>query len=110
MQCEGFYDLLLARNISQLDLLSIDIEGLEAKVLQCLPFDKIDIYAILIETNQHAMRELDLFMARHDYSNRETFVNSVHADGFSRSYWFFSLPLSSLFLTCYYIHSFSSIF
>ena len=62
----------------RIDLLSIDIEGMEPEVLNCFPFDDLQVYAILIETNKVAdMRALDRFFHRHGYVNYETFTNSV---------------------------------
>ena len=68
-----------------IDLLSIDIEGMEADVLRCFPFEAFGVHAVLIETNKATdMRVVDRFFHRHGFSNVETFTNAL-APG--RAYW-----------------------
>ena len=50
MQCFPLFSLLLAIGNPSVDLLSLDIEGAEYKVLQTLPWDRVDIRAISVET------------------------------------------------------------
>jgi len=58
---------------SVVDLMSIDIEGAEADVLRCFPFDKIHVRFVLIETNKHDMRKVDGFFSAHGFANMATF-------------------------------------
>ena len=62
---------------TSVDLLSIDIEGFEAPVLQCFPFEEHSVKTILMETNFAQLREVDLFFHRHDYVNDQTFLNDA---------------------------------
>ena len=64
-----------------IDLLSIDIEGVEPSVLRCFPFDRLGVRAVLIETNQAEAREVDLFFHRHDFVNEETFIGGNDQKG-----------------------------
>ena len=50
MQCLPLYSLLLALGNPTVDLLSLDIEGAEYQVLATLPWDKVDIRALAVET------------------------------------------------------------
>lgn len=61
------------------DLLSIDIEGVEADVLRCFPFREFSLHAVLMETDikVHDMRQLDRFWHRHGYANVQTFAGPV---------------------------------
>ena len=60
------------------DLLSIDIEGVEADVLRCFPFREFSVHAVLMETDKvHDMRQLDRFWHRHGYANVQTFAGPV---------------------------------
>ena len=54
---------LLGRG-ARIDLLSIDIEGMEPRVLRCFPFRRLRVQSVLIETNQADLREADLFFHR----------------------------------------------
>ena len=50
MQCLPLYSLLLALGNPTVDFLSLDIEGAEYQVLSTLPWDKVDIRALAVET------------------------------------------------------------
>jgi hypothetical protein len=50
MQCLPLYSLLLALGNPTVDVLSLDIEGAEYQVLQTIPWDRVDIRAISVET------------------------------------------------------------
>lgn len=43
VQCVPAYSLLLALNITHIDLFSLDIENAEVPVIQSFPFDKIHV-------------------------------------------------------------------
>ena len=50
VQCLPLYSLLLALGNPTVDFLSLDIEGGELEVLETLPWDRVDIRAISVET------------------------------------------------------------
>ena len=50
MQCIPIYSLLLALGNPTVDFLSLDIEGAEFQVLRTIPWDKVDIRALSVET------------------------------------------------------------
>ena len=50
MQCLPLYSLLLALGNPTVDFLSLDIEGAEFQVLKTIPWDKVDIRALSVET------------------------------------------------------------
>ena len=66
---DALYDLELGTSV---DLLSIDIEGMEPNVLRCIPFDKLQVQFVLIETNKHDMRLVDGFFSAHGFANVAT--------------------------------------
>jgi len=43
IQCFPFYSLLLAANQTTIDFFSLDIEGHEKRVLETVPWEKVDI-------------------------------------------------------------------
>ncbi|XP_052227732.1 uncharacterized protein LOC127842327 isoform X2 [Dreissena polymorpha] len=49
VQCFPMYSLLLAMNQLEVDFFSLDVEGDELRVLQTIPFDKVDIKMMTIE-------------------------------------------------------------
>ena len=49
VQCFPLYSILLAINMTKIDFFSLDVEGDELKVLQTIPFDKIDIKMMTVE-------------------------------------------------------------
>ena len=53
LQCYPLYHLLLALDNPRVDFLSLDIEGAELAVLKTIPWDKVDIEVITVET-KHA--------------------------------------------------------
>ena len=53
IQCFPFYTLLMAAANVTVNYLSLDIEGAELAVLQTIPWDKVDIEVITVET-KHA--------------------------------------------------------
>ena len=58
-----------------IDLLSIDVEGEEPRVLRCLPWRSLDIRLVLIETNKaRDTRSVDAFFHAMGYVNAATFV------------------------------------
>jgi len=51
MQCFPLYSLLMAAGNRTVNYLSLDIEGAEFMVLKTIPWDKVDIEVMTIETN-----------------------------------------------------------
>ncbi|EOD04706.1 hypothetical protein EMIHUDRAFT_220836 [Emiliania huxleyi CCMP1516] len=78
MQCVGLLDALVANGLEgrTVDLLSIDIEGSEAEVLRCMPFERLDIRTVLIETNTADLRALDAFFGFHGFANVATLLQT----------------------------------
>ena len=65
MQCMPLYSLLLALGNPVVDFLSLDIEGPEYQVLLNIPWDKVDIRALSVETqflNPATREQLMLFL------------------------------------------------
>ena len=54
VQCLPLYSLMLALGNPTVDFLSLDTEGGELEVLEALPWDKVDIRAISVETQHQA--------------------------------------------------------
>jgi len=50
LKCYPLYSLLLALGNPRVDFLSLDIEGAELAVLNTVPWDKVDIELVMIET------------------------------------------------------------
>lgn len=79
MTCVGMAEALgsVALHNRSIDMLTIDIEGSEPHVLRCMPFDKLDIRLVLIETNKvRDMRAVDAFFAQHGYANVATLLQT----------------------------------
>ena len=51
IQCRLLTDILLENDIRHVDFLSLDIEGAELSALKGLDFDKISVYALMVENN-----------------------------------------------------------
>lgn len=72
-KCVGILDALQDLELGhKVDLLSIDIEGMEPDVLRCIPFDQLEVQFVLIETNRHDMRLVDGFFNAHGFANVAT--------------------------------------
>ena len=71
VQCLPLYSLLLALGNPTVDYLSLDTEGGELEVLETLPWDKVDIRAISVETEQQ------------DADTRERLLSLLKTVGFS---------------------------
>jgi hypothetical protein len=76
ISCLGIKSVLDAFNFTHVDFLTIDIEASEPSVMRCFPYQRLAPTAILIETNKHEVKHVDLFFHRHGYSNVETFLNT----------------------------------
>lgn len=71
VQCLPLYSLLLALGNPRVDFFSLDIEGAEMPVLRTIPWDKVNIEIILIETNKLNVTELIEFMTDKGYKATE---------------------------------------
>lgn len=65
--CTTLPKLLELTGRHHVDLVSLDIEGFEVKLLQCLDFSKNSITAWAVETNKHDARLMDLIFFRNGY-------------------------------------------
>jgi hypothetical protein len=82
MECVGLAQELQRLKIgTAVDLLSIDIEGLEPDVLRCLPWNRIDIRLVLIETNKLPMPAVDSFFHYHGFANVATLLQGARRPG-----------------------------
>ena len=57
--CDGLGNILESHGVSHVDMLSIDVEGYEVPLLQSIHWDKISVYAIVIEIDHNAPHEVD---------------------------------------------------
>ena len=71
VQCLPLYSLLLALDNPTVDFLSLDTEGGELEILETLPWDKVDIRAISVETEHQ------------DADTRERLLSLLKKVGFS---------------------------
>ena len=56
------------------DLVSIDVEGNEPSVLKCWPFATwMPVRAVLIETQEHEMKDVVRFFHRHGFASQQSF-------------------------------------
>ncbi|WAQ94261.1 STAR-like protein, partial [Mya arenaria] len=60
VQCFPLYSILLALNQLTVDFFSLDVEGDEMRVLQTIPFDKIDIKMMTVEFIHQSRNGKDL--------------------------------------------------
>jgi len=51
VQCFPLYTILMALGNPKVDFISLDIEGAELPVLKTIPWDKVNIRALMIEVN-----------------------------------------------------------
>ncbi|XP_046630743.1 uncharacterized protein LOC124310803 isoform X1 [Daphnia pulicaria] len=52
-QCFPLYSVLLAVNRTKIDLIRLSAEGIELKVLQTVPWDKVNVTILSVEWNHH---------------------------------------------------------
>uniref|UniRef100_A0A2P2I5J0 Protein Star-like n=1 Tax=Hirondellea gigas TaxID=1518452 RepID=A0A2P2I5J0_9CRUS len=69
--CFPLYSFLLALNHTTIDYFSLDVEGLEYKVLEAIPWDKVNIKTLSVEFNMAAEGKDPLvkLMTSHGYSH-----------------------------------------
>ena len=77
MQCFPLYSLVLAAGNPTVDYLSLDIEGAELKVLQTIPFSKVDIRVMSIEVLHVERREVKKLMAKNGYRVLRDLKNDI---------------------------------
>ena len=93
MQCLPLYSILLALGNPVVDFFSLDIEGSEYQVLKSIPWDKVDIRALSVET-QFAGEVTE--GSREDIINLLTSLGYVHLDRISRDDIFVKLEPQGL--------------
>ena len=69
IQCFPLYSILLALNQTNVDYLSLDIEGDELYVLKTVPFDKLHFKLMTVEVGHPANRSVEMkeFMRNQGY-------------------------------------------
>ena len=93
IQCRRLTDVLLENDIHHVDFLSLDIEGAELSALKGLDFDKISVYALMVENNDLCHNEdVRLYLEGYGYERvmvlgpdevfvrKPGFSDSDHAD------------------------------
>ncbi|KAL7634442.1 UNVERIFIED_CONTAM: hypothetical protein RMT77_014819 [Armadillidium vulgare] len=73
--CYPLYSIMVAANLMTLDLLSIDLEGVEFRVLQTIPWHLVDIKSVIIEVD-HMHKEkyfLTKYMEEKNYKLQYVF-------------------------------------
>jgi hypothetical protein len=76
-QCVVAADAVQSLGLSHIDFLSLDVEGFEAEVLRCWPFERLPVHAILVETGRYRMAEVDRFFHNHGFANVQTFITNI---------------------------------
>jgi len=71
VQCLPLYSILLAIDNPKVDFFSLDVEGSEMDVLKTIPWDKVDIELILIETAFVNITEMVTYMSENGYRASE---------------------------------------
>ena len=95
VQCFPLYSLLLALNQTKLDFFSLDVEGDEAKVLQTIPYRKVDIKMMTVEFihGEGGAKSINNLMIDKGYnpliqiSRRDGFANDVILRKRDFAYW-----------------------
>ncbi|KAK2712515.1 hypothetical protein QYM36_011267 [Artemia franciscana] len=80
-QCLPVYSILLAVNITTLDLFILDVEGVELEILKTIPFDLVEMAVFLIETHGKTEEWRNIthkFMNSKGYIYYDTFRNTMH--------------------------------
>ncbi|CAC5391422.1 unnamed protein product [Mytilus coruscus] len=82
VQCFPFYSIMKALNVTQVDFLSLDVEGAELQVLKTIPFRKIDIDMMTVEFKHVPGGEIQLknFVEKNGYSS---LIKMSHYNGFA---------------------------
>ena len=57
LQCLPLYTLIEAAGLSTVNYLSLDIEGAELSVLKTIPWDKVDIEVMTVETQELGVQD-----------------------------------------------------
>ncbi len=82
VQCFPLYTVLMALGNPQVDFISLDIEGAEMPVLKTIPWDKVNIRALMIEVNhmgkvfEGSLKDLEHFLDEIGYK----YYKSVQID------------------------------
>ncbi|KAL7636873.1 UNVERIFIED_CONTAM: hypothetical protein RMT77_012631 [Armadillidium vulgare] len=78
--CYPLFSLIVAANLTTLDLLSLDLESVEVKVLKTIPWDEVDIKSILVEVNH--IPEGKNFLTKYMKQNNYKLYKKLHIDYF----------------------------
>jgi FkbM family methyltransferase len=85
--CNTLMSVLENNNVSHIDLLSLDVEGAEVKVLQSVDFSRVSFGLLIIETNDQAA-EMKAVLEPHGYKHVETFDRSEYFVNANFSDWY----------------------
>ena len=75
LQCLGIQEIARDFDFNEIDIVNLDIEGAEAEVLRCWPFDEVKVKMFLVETDKHSLNVVDFFFHQKGYVNADTFTN-----------------------------------
>ena len=75
MKCYNITNLLIKNNLTNIDFLSIDIEGGELEVLMAIDFSKINVNVILVE-NCYNNNKINNFLNKNNYE----FIKKISID------------------------------
>jgi len=93
LKCSTVNKLVKKNNIIKLDLIILDLEGMEYEVLDGTNFDKLDVKAVLIECRSHNIMPIMDKMYSEDFITAKNFSNfnksnSSNWDGTNQDYLF----------------------
>ena len=70
VQCFPLYSILVAVGRTSVDYFSLDVEGFELKVLQTIPWDKVDIKVLTVEWQAITRQAIPEYMKNIGYIKR----------------------------------------
>ena len=82
VNCVGIQTLQKQFGFETIDLVSLDIEGMEPSVLKCWPFDTIETRMFVVETDKHHLNTVDLFFHRNGYINADSYTHVANGKTF----------------------------
>ncbi|KAK2701765.1 hypothetical protein QYM36_019594 [Artemia franciscana] len=81
VKCVPVYSMLLAVNITTIDLFILDVEGVEMDILETIPFEKVNISVLLIEVHgkkKELRTKMHSYLVSKGYSFYDTFSGRLH--------------------------------
>ena len=83
LQCIPLYTLIRAVGVNTVNYLSLDIEGAELSVLKTIPWDKVDIEVMTVETQELGVeaegrdKEIRLYLSQQELL-RESLIENCN--------------------------------